>query len=91
MAVLPSEVKVKINVEVFGELKFCPFTKYAQRVLKNKNWYPWKFERAVGGVILTGAECPLKMDGTPNFRKRNRATECKLIYPVKEKKNASRR
>ena len=63
----------------------CDFTRYAQSKLKNTSWYPWKFERVVGGVLLTGAECPLKKDGSPNFRKRDKSTQCVVVYPVEEK------
>lgn len=62
----------------------CKFTKYAQRKLKNKKWFPWLFERAVGGVIMTGAECPLKRNGEPNFRKYNKDTKMMVVYPIKE-------
>ena len=59
------------------------FTIYAQKKLGD-TWFPYKFERVFGGVILTGAECPLKKDGTPNFRKKNIDTISKLIYPIEE-------
>lgn len=62
----------------------CEFTKHAQKKLNNPRWFPWKFERAVGGVIMRGAECPLKKDGSPNFRKRDKTTECVVIYPLKD-------
>ena len=62
----------------------CDYTRYAQKKLKNKNWYPWLFERVVGGVLLTGAECPLKKDGEPNFRKYNKETKCTVVYPIKD-------
>lgn len=61
------------------------WTEYAQRVLNNPNWYPWKFERVVGGILLTGAVCPLKKDGTPNTRKPDRSTQCTVIFPIEEK------
>lgn len=60
------------------------FTAYAQKKLKNKNWFPWKFERVVGGIIMTGASCPLKKDGSPDFRKKDKSTQCVVIYPIKE-------
>ena len=61
----------------------CEFTQYAQDIM-GENWYPYKFERALGGVIMTGAVCPLKQNGEPNFRKRDRDTICRIIYPIKE-------
>lgn len=62
----------------------CKFTKFAQEKLNNPNWFPWKFERVVGGVLLTGAECPLKRDGQPNVRKHDKATKCTVVFPVSD-------
>lgn len=63
----------------------CGFNQYAQRVLKNPKFFVWKFERVHGGVLLTGAECPLKRNGQPNIRKHDRNTKMTIVYPVKEK------
>ncbi len=60
------------------------WTRYAQRKLKNKNWHPWRFERAVGGIIMTGAEMPLTRTGRLNLKQRKKSTECKVIFPIKD-------
>lgn len=61
----------------------CEMTKYAQEKM-GKNWFPYKFERSVGGVIMTGAVCPLKKNGEPNFRKKDPSTVQTIIYPLKD-------
>lgn len=58
------------------------WTAYAQDKLNSPNWFPYKFERVVGGILLIGAECPLKRDGKPNFRKKNRDTIQTVVYPI---------
>lgn len=82
-----SDMTVNVRARVIVDIHHCDFTAHAQRVLKNKNWYPYKFERAFGGVILTGAVMPLTKTGRPNVRKRDKSTEIKVIYPIKEKHN----
>lgn len=66
------------------DYKTCEFTRFAQERLNNPNWYPWKFERVVGGVIMTGATCPLKKDGSPNFRLKERNTTQAVVYPMED-------
>lgn len=63
---------------------FKVWTAYAQKKLADPSWFPWHFERVVGGIIMTGARCPLKRDGSPDFRKRDRSTEQKVLYPIKD-------
>lgn len=62
------------------------WTKACQNQLNNPNWYPWLFEAAAGGVICTGAECPLiavgKNKGAPNFKKRNMSTKSMVFIPT---------
>lgn len=60
------------------------WTKYAQDKLNDPDWHPWHFERVLGGILLTGARCPKKKDGTPNFRKRDKSTEIRVLYPIEE-------
>jgi hypothetical protein len=73
--------------EAFTMSNFDEYTKYCQKILKNKNWYPWKFEVAVGGIICTGAECPKIVRGSkkgqPNFRERDKSTENRIFIPKK--------
>jgi len=50
-----------------------------------KGWYPWLFESAVGGIVCTGAVCPLitrgPNKGQPNFKKKDPATQSIVIVP----------
>lgn len=59
--------------------------KYAQKVTKNKNFYPWYFRAITGGIIMKGAECPLYVrgprKGRPNYRKHDRATVQEVFKP----------
>lgn len=54
-------------------------TEYLQKRLKNKNWFPWLLESIEGGILVTGAECPLKKNGEPNFRKKDKSTIKKIV------------
>lgn len=60
------------------------WTAYAQKKLGLSDWYPWKFERVLGGIVMTGAVMPLKLDGRPNVRNRDKATETKVLYPIED-------
>ena len=48
-----------------------------------KDWHPWLYEAAVGGVVVTGAPCPLitrgRNRGRPNYRKRDMNRVAKVI------------
>jgi hypothetical protein len=61
------------------------WTAYCQKEQDNPNWFPWYFEAGVNGLLCKGAECPPitrgKRKGQPNFRKRNKATECIVVIP----------
>ena len=50
------------------------------------NWYPWIFRAAKGGVICTGAVCPLRTKGPrkgdPNYRKHDPSTKFDVIVPA---------
>lgn len=60
------------------------WTAYGQKFLKNKHWYPWHFEAIAGGILMTGAECPLitrgPRKGQPNFSKKDKSTIEKVLY-----------
>lgn len=60
------------------------WTEYAQKVTGLKDWHPWKFERVHGAILLTGAVCEYKKDGTPNYRKHDKSTKCVVAYPIKD-------
>ena len=60
------------------------WTKYAQEKTGLKDWHPWRFERIRGAILLTGAVCPLKKDGTPNFRKADNSTKETIAYPMED-------
>ncbi len=63
------------------------WTRQAQSILQNGRWYPLKFESAANGyIMITGAECPLKKNGTPNYRKRDKMTQCVVVVPVGDEK-----
>jgi hypothetical protein len=63
------------------DYKNCKFNIWARGHLNKPNFFVWKFERLANGILLTGAECPLKRDGSPNIRKRDKSTETKLVMP----------
>jgi len=62
----------------------------AERIAGVEGWTPWIFEAVVGGIICTGAVCPLitrgKRKGEPNYRKADMTTYRKVIVPARAAK-----
>lgn len=56
-----------------------------------KDWYPWLFQRIEGGILCTGAVCPLvtrgKRKGEPNYRKADMATKRTVFIAYEEQRN----
>lgn len=54
------------------------------------DWHAWLFERIEGGVLCTGAVCPLitrgKRKGEPNFKKADKSTK-KTVFVPSEKES----
>lgn len=57
----------------------------AMDIADTKNWHPWIFEAIKGGVLCTGAVCPMKTrgpnKGCPNFRKHDPSTKTQVFVP----------
>ena len=51
-----------------------------------EGWVPWIFEAMKGGIVCSGAVCPLitrgPNKGTPNYRKADMKTFMKVIVPA---------
>lgn len=76
----------KLNgYENLDQSLFTQLELQAMSISKIDNWFPWLFERGIGGTICTGAVCPLitrgKNKGRPNFRKKKTNTEIKVFAP----------
>ncbi len=60
-----------------------PLEAAAIKIQPRDNWYPWIFRSFVGGVMCTGAICPLKTKGPnkgqPNFRKADKLTKTNVF------------
>jgi len=68
--------------------QLTPLELAAKQKVKNPEWYPWIFEAVEGGVLCTGAVCPLKIrgpdKGAPNYRKADRSTMSRVFVSAKE-------
>lgn len=62
--------------------------KRAKDIAGVENWHPWLFECIKGGVLVTGAVCPLvtrgPRKGEPNYRKYDRTTKMTVFVPVEK-------
>ena len=67
------------------EYKPDELSRAAIDIAKTENWFPWIFEAAKGGVVCTGAVCPMKTRGPnkghPNFRKHDPSTKTIVFVP----------
>lgn len=68
-----------MNTKVRSETPIQEWTRRCQDKLHNKKWFPWAFEAVEGGILCTGAECPLYTEGPkrglPNYNRPAKGTE----------------